>query len=186
MPRQDRNDLDAIILTGGASRRMGADKAEQFWGGRRAVDRVADLALEAGAVRIITAGPRALGYAHVADPEPFGGPVAGVLSGLAALGPEAVRVLVLAVDAPSLRLSDLMGLIEAGGVGAAYAGFPLPMVIKATGCPNEAEAGWPLRRLVDRAGLAQITPDPDALDRLRGANTPQDYARLARSAGWTN
>jgi molybdopterin-guanine dinucleotide biosynthesis protein A len=34
----------AIILTGGASRRMGADKAALEWDGRRAIDRVAALA----------------------------------------------------------------------------------------------------------------------------------------------
>ena len=33
--------LGAIILTGGASSRMGADKAEALWLGVRAVDRVA-------------------------------------------------------------------------------------------------------------------------------------------------
>ena len=41
--------LGAIILSGGASSRMGVDKAAMDWLGRRAVDRVADLAFEVGA-----------------------------------------------------------------------------------------------------------------------------------------
>ncbi|HEY0651236.1 NTP transferase domain-containing protein, partial [Phenylobacterium sp.] len=48
--------LGVVILTGGASSRMGADKAALLWGGRRAVDRLADLARELGAAAVLTSG----------------------------------------------------------------------------------------------------------------------------------
>ena len=41
--------LGAVILTGGSSRRMGADKAAELWFGVRAVDRVAEVARDCGA-----------------------------------------------------------------------------------------------------------------------------------------
>jgi molybdopterin-guanine dinucleotide biosynthesis protein A len=176
--------LDAIILAGGASRRMGADKASLMWGGVRAVDRVADLARSLGAGRIVTAGPRDFGLPHAPDPAPLSGPVAGVKAGLRWLGADTQLVLVLAVDAPTLQPRDLAPLIAAGGAGAAFDGFPLPMVVQACCAPTDAEDGWALRRFIAAAGLAWLPPDPAATDRLRGANTPQDYAALARAAGW--
>ncbi|HEX5377964.1 MAG TPA: hypothetical protein VFW47_05290, partial [Phenylobacterium sp.] len=72
---------------------------------------------------------------------------------------------------------------ESPAPGAAFEGLPLPMVLEVAAAPAEAEAEWPLRRLVERAGLLQLTPSPDALLRLRGANTPEEYGRLAREAG---
>jgi len=176
--------LDAIILTGGASRRMGVDKAGQLWGGRRAVDHVVALARDLGAGRIITSGPGDFGLPYAPDPEPLSGPVAGVLAGLGALGAGLGRVLVLAVDAPTLAPADLAPLIGAEGPGAAYAGFPLPMVFSADALPADAVGDWPLRRLVERAGMAWTAPDPAALARLRGANTPAERAALVRAAGW--
>src|SRR5689334_8924323 len=97
--------LGAVILTGGAGLRMGADKAELEWGGRRAVDRLADLARSLGAAAIVTAGPRDYGLPVAAEDPPGGGPAAGVVAGARALG--LTRVLVLAVDAPTLTAEDL-------------------------------------------------------------------------------
>lgn len=171
--------LGAIILTGGASRRMGTDKAAQLWDGRRAVDRVADLARVLGATVVVSAGDGEFGLPRAPDPAPLSGPVAGVLAGIALVRGQVGRVLVLAVDAPTLQPEDLAPLLAAGGVGAAFEGQPLPMVLDISAVPADAQADWPLRRFVERAGLIQVALDLALLPRLRGANTPEERARLA-------
>jgi len=166
--------LGAIILCGGGSRRMGRDKALLEWGGRRAVDCVAGLARAAGAGAIVTAGAD-LGLPWVPDDEAGAGPVGGVLAGARALG--TARLLVLAVDAPTVTVEDLAPLLARGGF---YEGLPVPMVMDAAALPADAEAGWPLRRLVERAGLMALPVPDGALARLRGANTPEEVEALSR------
>lgn len=166
--------LGAIILCGGGSRRMGRDKAVLDWGGRRAVDRVAALARAAGAQALVTAGAD-LGWPWVADDAAGAGPVGGVLAGARALG--TARLLVLAVDAPTITLEDLTPLLASGGC---YEGLPVPMVLDAAALPADAEAGWPLRRLAERAGLVALPVPDGALLRLRGANTPEERDGLLR------
>lgn len=82
------NRIVAVVLTGGASRRMGADKATLVVEGRRLVDRTVAVLRDAGVNEIVIAGPDPGGLAvdaasiHVVpDPE---GPRQGPLSGLAA------------------------------------------------------------------------------------------------------
>lgn len=171
--------LGAIILTGGASRRMGTDKAAQLWGGRRAIDHVADLAHALGARVVVSAGDGEFGLPRAPDPSPLSGPVAGVLAGIAMMKDQVGRVLVLAVDAPTIRPADLAPLLAADGPGAAFEGQPLPMVLDLAAVPAGAQADWPLRRFVERAGLIQVALDVAVLPRLRGANTPEERDRLA-------
>lgn len=172
----------AIILVGGASSRMGADKAALDWGGRRAVDRVADLAREAGAELVVTAGG-GYGLPSVPDPTPQAGPVAGICAAAPMLKASGLdRALVLAVDAPTLIRADLVPLLDAPGAGAAYDGFPLPAVISIALLPGDADPDWPLRRLVERARLATLPCPPSLALRLRGANTPEE--REALLAAW--
>ncbi|HJV43428.1 molybdenum cofactor guanylyltransferase [Caulobacter sp.] len=166
--------LGAIILCGGASRRMGRDKALLDWDGRRAVDRVAALARAVGAGALVTAGAD-LGLPWAPDDEAGGGPVGGVLAGARALG--TARLLVLAVDAPTVTADDLAPLLADGGF---YDGLPVPMVVETAALPAEAEAGWPLRRLVERAGLTALPVPEGALARLRGANTPEEFRALVQ------
>jgi molybdopterin-guanine dinucleotide biosynthesis protein A len=182
MPEQPARPLGAIILTGGASSRMGGDKAAQMWGDRRAIDHVASLAADAGAWPVVSAGSGDFGLPRALEPAPYSGPVAGLLAGLALLGDSARRVLVLAVDAPTLQLGDLASLLAAGFPGAAFAGFPLPMVIDRAAVPSGAQGDWALRRFVEGAGLTQIAPETDAVLRIRGANTPQERAILLGAA----
>ena len=169
----------AMILTGGASRRMGAEKAALDWLGQRAVDRAAAAAVALGLSPVLTVGPVDYGYPYVVDDPPLGGPVGGVLAGAAALGQAGcARALVLAVDAPSLVPADLASLLAQGGAGAAYEGLHLPLVIELSAIPAEAQADWPVGRLAERAGVARLPCPPEALARLRGANTPEERQAL--------
>lgn len=175
--------LIALILTGGQSARMGRDKALVEWGGRSAIDRVAALGRAAGAGAVLSVG-RDYGFEFVGDPTPEAGPVGGLLAGLAAARARgAARALVLAVDAPTLKVGDLVPLLAAPAPGASFEGLPVPMVISADAAPPEAADGWPLRRFVERAGLAVLPAPPEALMRLRGANTPHEMANLLAATG---
>jgi len=175
--------LGAIILAGGASRRMGEDKAAQMWGNRRAIDHVAALARAVGAAPVITSGGGDYGLPRVSEPVPLSGPVAGVLAGVARLAGAVERVLILAVDAPTIRAADLQPLLDVAGPGAAYAGLPLPMVVRLAAIPTDARDAWPLMRLVAHAGLRLLPLQQASAARIRGANTPLERARLSRAAG---
>ena len=174
--------LGAIILTGGASSRMGEDKASVDWLGRRAVDRVAQLAGEVGAGLVMTVGRVSHGLPFTPDPVPLGGPTGGILAGLAALRAQnRDQALVLAVDAPTLRAADLAPLLREGPPGASYAGYPLPLLIATDVDVSAVSADWPIGRLVDRCGLRRPACPPDAAPRLRGANTPGEKEILLQA-----
>jgi molybdopterin-guanine dinucleotide biosynthesis protein A len=55
------------------------------------------------------------------------------------------------------------------------------MVLPLTAIDPHAKADWPLRRLVERAGLRPFRPAEDIALRLRGANTPDERAALAQN-----
>jgi molybdopterin-guanine dinucleotide biosynthesis protein A len=168
-----------IILTGGAASRMGADKGALVWMGLRAVDRVAALAGAAGAQAIVTVGATDYGLPLVRDDPPLGGPAGGVLAGVEHLrGSGCSRALVLAVDAPTIQMEDIAPLLAAGRPGAAFEGLHLPMVLDLAALPREAQPGWPMARLAERAGLARLVCEPRAWARLRGANTPEERESL--------
>ena len=177
--------LGAIILSGGASSRMGVDKAAMDWLGRRAVDRVADLAFEVGASIVVTVGTTDYGLPVVVEETPLGGPVGGVLAGALALRDAGCdRALVLAVDAPSLTAEDLAPLLAAGAAGGAYEGLHFPLVVALEALPSDARDDWPMARLIERAGVVRLAAPLGTQARLRGANTPQEReALLAELAG---
>lgn len=170
--------LGAAILTGGASSRMGADKAALGWGGRRAVDRVAALARAVGASVVVTVGGRDYGLPDVADAG--GGPAAGVVAGGLALAARGCgRMLVLAVDAPTLRPEDLAPLLAADGAAVAYEGLHMPLVVDPAALPAEPPGGA-LGRMLEAIGVARLPCPPGAALRLRGANTPAEREVLMR------
>lgn len=159
---------------------MGDDKATLDWGGRRAVDLTADLARAAGAILVLTAGGD-YGLPFVDDPALGAGPVAGTLAGTARLVADGfTHALLLAVDAPTLELADLAPLLAAPDPGAAFAGHPVPAFVALDALPADASPAWPLRRLVERAGLATPVPPDGSKSRLRGANTPVERQALLR------
>lgn len=91
-------DLAAIVLAGGTGERLGGvSKADLELSGRRLLDRVLD-ALSGAGQRVVVGDVEApAGVRVLVEDPPRSGPAAGIVAGLAALGP-ADHVLVLACD----------------------------------------------------------------------------------------
>jgi molybdopterin-guanine dinucleotide biosynthesis protein A len=107
---------DAVILAGGAGRRMGgADKPALQLGGRTLLDRV--LAAVPGAAQVIVVGPQrptARPVTWTREQPPGGGPVAALAAGLPHV--TAPRVALLAADLPLLDAATVDRLhAEPGG-----------------------------------------------------------------------
>lgn len=165
----------AIILAGGRSSRMGEDKALLSWNGRRAIDRVADLARSVAANEILVSG-RDYGLPYVSDPEPDCGPASGLIATAQAMR-SADRILVFAVDAPTIGSDDVYPLLEVDGPGAVYEDQPVPMVIARDvllACVGQRS----LRQIVDAARLRHIVLPLARRARVRGANTPLEARTL--------
>jgi molybdopterin-guanine dinucleotide biosynthesis protein A len=156
----------AAVLAGGASRRMGRDKATLAVGGVE----LAALALAAAArvahpvVLVAPEGHPARRIAAPAVADPGLGPLAALAAALAAL--DAEHVLVLAADHPGLRtglLAHLVGLAPRGEAVACRRGPRLePLVAVYARAPALAAA---------RARLAEPAGDRSLLGLLAGLDT---------------
>ncbi len=94
----------AILLTGGAARRLGTDKATLELDGERLVDRMVGV-VTAVADPVVEVGTGASGLVAVREDPPGAGPLAAFAAGLAALADRGVTdggVLLVAVDQPGL------------------------------------------------------------------------------------
>ncbi|MEV5774126.1 NTP transferase domain-containing protein [Streptomyces antimycoticus] len=163
---------DAVILAGGAARRLGGvDKPALRVGGRALLDRVLDACRGAG--RTVVVGPRRPTVRPVrwAREEPSGGgPVAAVDAGVRQT--TAPVVLVLSADLPFLTpetvetlLNGVEGtegavLIDSDGreqpLVAAYRAEPLRREIALLATEHGGLGGLPLRLLVSELALARL------------------------------
>ncbi|MGW7044397.1 NTP transferase domain-containing protein [Streptomyces avermitilis] len=170
---------DAVVLAGGAARRLGgADKPGVRVGGRALLDRV--LAACAGAVTtVVVADPRATARPVVwAREEPSGaGPVAALDAGLRRT--TAAYVVVLSADLPFLdegTVRRLLSTLQASGTEgvlltdpggrdqplvAAYRSAALRRELAELAAGHGTLAGLPLRRLVAALDLTRVS-DPVA------------------------
>ncbi|MFI6316034.1 NTP transferase domain-containing protein [Nonomuraea sp. NPDC050556] len=104
---------DAVVLAGGAARRMGgADKPALRVGGRTLLEHVIAAVPDAG--RVIVVGPDTglPGVTTTREDPPGGGPVPALRAGLALV--EAPQVVLLAADLPFLRTEHVKELRAAG------------------------------------------------------------------------
>jgi len=198
----ERRAVVGLVLCGGASRRMGRDKATLPFGGEVLAARVRRVLREVTPdVRLVARHGQALPLDGpiVRDPAEGMGPLAAVALGLAA-APDAL-VVVVACDLPLLRadvVRHLVALAEGHeAVVPDIGGQPVPDCAVydarvAAGVAAALVAGGERRlralaarlrtRSVDEAALRAIDP---ALDSLRDCDTPEAYAAALAAAGLT-
>ena len=195
--------LDAVILAGGrASRLDGASKPDLVVAGRRLLETAIEAARSVGCRDIVVVGPPSLqasGCLVVREDPPFGGPVAGLTAGLAALPEELDRygadVLVLACDMPDAgaaaqRLtagraanprSDGVCLVDDTGreqwLAAIYSHHALR---RAMGALGSEVSGASMRRLAASVDLVTVaggdtTHDIDTWDDLSRATRQEEH-----------
>lgn len=190
-----------LLLTGGASRRMGTDKALLEIGGRRLVDRAVEV-LTAVADPVIEVGPGWSGLPAVREDPPGSGPLAALAAGAAALraaghgGP----VLLLAVDMPRAGVDLLRFLAGRSGPPATAVpragGHPQPMCARygpdvlAAVDERLAAGGRSLRDLLETLAAQGLVDwvEPDEWAPVAGAeafsdvDTPEDLRRAREAA----
>ncbi|WOX23199.1 NTP transferase domain-containing protein [Streptomyces solicathayae] len=113
---------DAIVLAGGAARRLGGvDKPAVTVGGRPLLDRVLGACRHAGRT-VVVGDPRSTSrpVRWTREEQPGGGPLPGIDAGLRHV--EAEVVLVLSADLPFLGEATVRRLVEAVDVGDAADG----------------------------------------------------------------
>ncbi len=167
---------DAVVLAGGAARRLGgADKPAVRVGGRSLLDRV--LGACGGAARTVVVGPRRPTVRPVIwarEEPPGGGPLAGLAAGLRHVRAE--RVLVLSADLPFLgedAVRALLAGLEGAGAGAegvvvvdgdgreqplvgAYRSEPLLRELGLLVAEHGTLGGLPLRLLTTELALGRL------------------------------
>ncbi|MGI5436624.1 NTP transferase domain-containing protein [Streptomyces shenzhenensis] len=168
---------DAVVLAGGAARRLGgADKPGLRVGGRPLLDRVLT-ACATARTTVVVADPRptARPVRWAREEPPGAGPVAALDAGLRHT--DAEYAVVLSADLPFLEAATVRGLLTAlRGTGtegalltdadgrdqplvAAYRTAALRRELTALGDVHGGLAGLPLRRLTGALDLTRV-PDP--------------------------
>ncbi|MFF1412665.1 NTP transferase domain-containing protein [Streptomyces sp. NPDC058289] len=169
---------DAIVLAGGAARRLGgADKPGLLVGGRPLLDRVLD-ACEDARTTVVVAGrrPTARPVQWAREDPPGGGPLAALDAGLrhttAALvlvlsadlpflDRDTVGALLRTLDAPEHHARDGALLRDPGGrdqpLVAAYRAEPLRREIALLAAEHGSVNGLPLRALTAELDLTPVT-----------------------------
>lgn len=104
--------FDTIVLAGGRGSRLhGIDKASIVLAGERLVDRAVDAATQAGAARVIVAGPEHTASRDafvVREDPPYGGPLAGVAAAFPLARAPWVLLLACDLEHPGLVCEQLL------------------------------------------------------------------------------
>ena len=180
-----------IVLTGGASRRMGTDKARIVWRGETLAARAARV-LANVCDRVVEAGPGLTGLPCVREDPPGAGPLAALLAATAALGTAGPVVLLACdmpfVDEPVLRLlADRDGdatviPVAEGRLQLACARYGPGAITRARDARSRGEAALRAAVSSDHEVLAEeqwrAAGGPDVFADL---DTPGDLARLGLS-----
>jgi molybdopterin-guanine dinucleotide biosynthesis protein A len=179
--------LDGFILAGGASRRMGRDKALLPYGGATLIESVA-ASIQPFARAITVIGPperyRDLGLPVLADRRPGCGPLAGLETALAAS--ETPWLWVVACDMPLIRPDVLKAIANGvrGGLEAVWPRTPDGRLHPLCAAYHKSAATAVSRALDQGRFKVRDAFDPAAIAivdvaELFNVNTPEDLAQIS-------
>ncbi len=182
-----------FVLVGGASSRMGRDKALLPWAGLTLVEHVARQVKDAAGCVTLVGSPeryRDLPFPGIPDLRPGAGPLAGIESALAAT--DALWNAMVACDMPSITAALLSGLFEEAGrtdadcaVPVAPGGRPQPLcAVYHRRCLAAVSAALDggIRRMSDALAALRAAFVPFETDAwFANLNRPGDLAQHAAS-----
>ncbi len=166
---------DAIVLAGGkASRLGGVDKPSIDIAGKSLLERVLD-ACAAARVTVAVGTQRATNrpVTWVLEDPPYGGPLAGIGAGLAALPSDASPVVVLAADMPYMTAEAIAGLL------ARLSGHDAAVFVDGDGVPQPLAAAYrvpALKAALRARGELRDGSVMRMLGDLRAVTVPDDGA----------
>ncbi|HWE54795.1 MAG TPA: molybdenum cofactor guanylyltransferase [Acidimicrobiales bacterium] len=182
-----------ILLTGGASRRMGRDKATLLVQGEALATRTATRLTQV-CRPVVEVGPGRSGLAAVQEDPPGAGPLAGLVAGYRALAASAdvAAVIVVATDLPHLSAALLHWLAGRPGPGSVVPvrdGRPQPLCARYSAADLDVAADLvaagarSMKALLEAVAPVLVPPaawieaagDGTALDDV---DTPDDLVRL--------
>jgi molybdopterin-guanine dinucleotide biosynthesis protein A len=181
-------DIEGVLLTGGASRRMGSDKASLMVAGDRLDERTAR-ELTSVCVRVTVLGRHPVeGYAFVPDAQEYAGP----LSALARFQPSSDLVFVASCDLPAFDRTVVEDL--ANWIGDRQAAIPIQEGREQPLCALYRKAALVRLREMAEHGERRIMAWVSALQVVRveesnlrnplgiaNANTPEEVDEILRS-----
>lgn len=201
-PSRPDSELAGLILCGGASRRMGRDKALIQIQGATLLERAIAVLDEVAAPVMLACGPSAryaeFGRRLVVDRMPGMGPLGGLLAGLEACDREFLAV--LACDLPGAspelyaallagaRRLELDAVLFETGAGpepllAVVRREVLPAVRRAVERGERRMLAFHAEIRAGRLTAAEIGAEPRALDPALNVNTPRELADAERRIG---
>ena len=191
--------LWGIVLCGGASSRMGSDKASLTFGGEALLARMVRIVGGVTEQVIVVASPaqrlpplpKLVRVVH--DRQPGRGPLEGLAAGLQAVGDEQAVAFVTSCDAPLLRpavierVVSLLGAHDCAAplinellqpLTAAYRVSLLPRLEQALA--DQQLGIWRLLEKLDTRRIlpAELTDADPELESFRTCNTPEEYRAL--------
>lgn len=182
-------DRSALLLTGGASRRMGFDKASIMIGGEPISLRLSRILRAAGWEPTILGRTPLKGFAYQADSESFGGP----LSALRKFTPKSDLIFVLSCDVPLFR-AEILEAFE-GRLGDKQAVIPSLNERLQPLCGLYRREAWDRldqlesSRVMDWIGLleVEVVSECDLIQSnlqpnwCKGVNTPSELSSMLES-----
>lgn len=174
--------IPGVLLTGGASSRMGRDKATIVVDGETVAARAARV-LAACCDPVIEAGPGVTALRAVRESPPGSGPLAGLFAAYDALHTNDGSVMLLACDLPFVTEAIVRMLVEHPARGSV-----VPIVDGreqyacarwSAGALADARGGTALRDLMRAGDVTTIAVDDARV--LQDIDTPEDLRRLGLS-----